>query len=707
LTSRNSTGLAGIGGVSPLYFLPEEPFGDQVLIPAFSAAEQADCMIGFFASASLASIAPGLATYLNRATTALRLLISPFLNEQDQAALRNGTRSPDDAANEALLRMVVTEDALQRHTLQCLAYLLRTQRITIRIAVMKTALFHPKVWLFHASGHTLAAHGSSNMTEAGLSRNYEQVQVVRSWMDETQRTSAAKLCGTFDRLWGGKDESCHVLSLPQAVREQILRDFPTGRAPTEDECREIYGQAHQAGDVITDSSRRAVFSVPTSLNYEEGAYRHQGEAVASWCRANYRGILAMATGSGKTITSLICAHRLYTARQPLLIVIAAPYVPLLNQWCDEVALFGLRPHRMDQAGGETGRVRLLTRLRRRLSSHTSDVEVIVVSHMTLCTPAFAESMASFGHACMLIADEVHNLGRLGFRTHQPDAVQYRLGLSATPERQYDDEGTEALKAFFGDVVYEYPLQKAVGNCLVEYDYHVHLVALSEEEMDRYRALSERIAQNAWRADDGETDDYLAKLLRDRRALLETAGGKIEALRLAVSAIDARDIRHTLIYTSDKGPEQLIEVNAMLGKLGVLYRQLTAKETAHRQKSRQIIRAFQDGDIQVITAKRVLDEGVNIPEVCCAYILASTTVERQWIQRRGRLLRTCRALGKTHSVIHDFVAVPPSLAEGLDKEERMLVRSELRRLRRFAGLARNVADPTGPMAVIDELEAAVY
>ena len=140
---------------------------------------------------------------------------------------------------------------------------------------------------------------------------------------------------------------------------------------------------------------------------------------------------------------------------------------------------------------------------------------------------------------------------------------------------------------------------------------------------------------------------------------------------------------------------------------LLYHQLTAEETASRDKTKRIITAFQSGELQVLTAKRVLDEGVNIPQIRRAYILASTTVERQWIQRRGRLLRTCSAIGKTHSTIHDFLALPPSISEGLDADTRSLVRGELRRAQEFARLARNAGKPDGPLAIIDKLVDAAY
>jgi len=197
-------------------------------------------------------------------------------------------------------------------------------------------------------------------------------------------------------------------------------------------------------------------------------------------------------------------------------------------------------------------------------------------------------------------------------------------------------------------------------------------------MDEWFDLTGKIKHNAWRGEGGKPDEYLAKLLRDRRALLETASGKISVLRSLLSEEDARSLRYTLVYTSDKGPEQLENVNRLLRDRNILFHQLTAKETVNREQTRRIIRSFQDGEIQVLTAKRVLDEGVNIPQICKAFILASTTVERQWVQRRGRLLRTCKAIGKTHSVIHDLLALPPSMEEGLDPDARALVRSELRR-----------------------------
>ena len=164
------------------------------------------------------------------------------------------------------------------------------------------------------------------------------------------------------------------------------------------------------------------------------------------------------------------------------------------------------------------------------------------------------------------------------------------------------------------------------------------------------------------------------------------------------------MRHTLVYATDKGPEQLEGVNRLLHELGLRAHQLTAEETQDGQLVRRVLRAFRDGAIQVLTAKRVLDEGLNVPEIAEALILASTTVERQWVQRRGRILRPCNATGKDHAVLHDFLVLPPETEtrHGVDEDTRKLIQSEVNRIREFARLARNAAAEDGPRATLQPI-----
>ena len=705
--------LRTIPDIRPLYILPKDPLIDDVLIPCFQSATYVDCMMGFFSSEILVSIAPGLATFITCSDESLRLIISPLLRTEDKEAIEDSIVPSEDIATAALKDFVVTENSIAQHTLKCLSWLLRHGRVEIKIAMMKDALFHPKVWLFREDDDVIAAHGSSNMTYAGIQKNIEQISISKSWEEYTQHYTTEKLCEQFRELWTNRDESCTVVSMPQAIKENLLKTYHSDIPPTEANFHTLYKQTTDSMEESPrtydfNKSSRPSFAIPSYLRFEDGPFEHQGRAVKAWCEAGYQGVLEMATGSGKTIAAMICVHKLYNVERPLLIVVAAPYIPLIQQWCDEISPFGLKAVNLTEANGAKGRARELNKLKRRLRNRSSDIEIVVVSHRTLCDSGFKTEVEKFDCKTLLIADEVHNLGSEGFITDPPDFFDYRLGLSATPIRQYDEEGTEQLFAFFGPVIFQFTLEEAIGRCLVEYEYYVHPVELTDDEMDEWYALTEKIKKNIWMQENEDAnDEYLMKLLRDRRALLENAENKITALEEVLTRReDFKTLRHTLIYTSDKAPQQLIDANALLNKHGVLFHQLTHKETPNRKQTAQIIQSFQEGTLRVLTAKRVLDEGINIPQIEKAFILASTTVERQWVQRRGRLLRTCHETGKTHSEIHDFIALPADL-DNIDDTAQTLIESELKRIQAFASLATNFGRPDGPLSLIDQLVKAIY
>lgn len=703
--------IRSLDSVHPLYILPNDPFAEEVLIPGFNVAEKVDCMVGFFSSQVLASIAPGLATYIAGSRNSFRLIISPLLRAEDKVAIEEGVNSAECVAGKIMEEFIVTEDMLHSYTLKCLSWLLRERKIEIKISLMKDAIFHPKVWLFEAGNNVVTAHGSSNVTYAGIRKNIEQVAISRSWQDSNQRFITDKLSKAFSDLWENNDENCIVIDVPEAVKQRLLQSYNSEFPPTENDLRKLYRRADELAKGVVPfkptSDPSSHFTIPDWIEYEKGPFKHQGSAVAAWRNAGYHGVLEMATGSGKTITSMIGAHQLYQEKGPLLIVVSAPYVPLIEQWCDEIEAFGIEPVNLTKAINARERGTKLQKLKLRIRTNLSSVEVVVVSHDTLSTKEFLNALKSFECPRLLIADEVHNLGRPSFINDPPRFFEYRLGLSATPIRQYDETGTQALFGFFGPVVFRYTLDEAIGHCLVEYDYYVHAVYLTEDEMDKWFDFTDRIKRYMWRSEDDEPDEYLTKLLRDRRAILETASGKLTKLEDLLMKEDLTNLRHTLIYSSDKGPNQLREVNDLLRNKNVLFHQLTAEETVSRKRTKQIIQSFQEGDVQVLTAKRVLDEGVNIPQICKAFILASTSVERQWVQRRGRLLRTCGAIGKTHSVIHDLLALPPGMDKGLDLDARRLVQSELHRAQKFTKLARNAGRADGPLGLINKMIDAAF
>ena len=686
---------AALSSVQPLYILPGDPVAKDVLIPALSASSSLDVMMGYFSSASFAEIAPGLASFLRNSHAPIRMVISPFLTNADFDTLTKDDNELLRLAEQLIFDNVPDEDQLARHTLECLAWLITQERLLIKIAVMLNhgSIFHPKVWLFSDGHDRVALHGSSNFTGGGLSGNIEQLTLSREWKGEDATDIVRRFVKMFDDLWSGDDKDCRVLQLSSAIEQRIVERYKTKDMPVD-----------PPPPVPPHETK---LKIPPYLVYDRGDFAHQGQAVDSWFEANHRGILEMATGSGKTITSMICATKLQDKVGKLLVIVSAPYRPLIEQWCSEIKEFGVNPINLTEAGGPDARDHEIKKAVRRLRIGGSTAEVLVVSNSTLCTEKFIESLNDIDEPKMLIADECHNLGAESFVSNPPNCFEYRLGLSATPIRQYDQEGSDKLIEFFGDISFSFTLKEAIGKCLTEYDYHVHLVELTNDEMEKWRDLSDKIKGLSWKKKSEQGDPYLDNLLRQRRLILETASGKLSILEKLIDDEGARNLKYALIYTTDKQPEQLELVNKSLGDRGVIYRQLTSEETKSRDQTRKILSAFQNGDLQVLTAKRVLDEGVNIPQIKLAFILASTTVERQWIQRRGRLLRMCKEIGKTHAVIHDFIVLPSgtssSKTEELDPDERKLVRSEAKRMFEFAKLSRNAAKKGGSYEMVNKLQ----
>lgn len=698
----------------PIYFLPDDEFVDDVLIEGLRRAAAFDCMVGFFDSGVMADLAPGLASYLARPTAPLRLVISPNVSAADFVALRAGAIEPEDLIKTRLTEVIgsseISNDALANHTLLCLAYLLSCKRLGIRVALAPGGLFHPKVWLLTEAGDVLAAHGSSNLTGPGISGNIEQLAVDRSWGGLREQEVVRDLLDFFAGLWSGTGSNRYppvsVYDLPDAVRLQILKRAPLD-PPTEGDFEQA--RLRQRGRRVREAEPvpLPLLRIPDGLETESGPFLHQGQAIRAWEAAGRRGILALATGSGKTITALAAAsHLMSECPRGLLLVVAAPQLPLLTMWDDEVRRFGAWPLLLAH-GTATQKLRKAETAVRRLDVGASRVEVMVVTHDLLVDARFQEVVARCARPRLLIGDEVHRLGRPEFLANRPEFFEYRLGLSATPERQFDPDGTRELEEFFGPQAFEFGLDRAIDVCLVPFDYYVHLVELESDEVAEWRRITDRITRLLRSADrdDPEVKDRLQRLLIRRRRVLELARQKLPAFGQEIDAAH-RPVSHILAYATDKDPQQLVSMHRILQSRRLTFHQVTASETSVGRLAYQIIEEFRQGRLQFLTAKRVLDEGLNVPAIRSAYVLASTTVRRQWVQRLGRVLRLDAASGKDHAEYHDFVALP-SPDEGRDDDARRMIGAELDRIRFLGGLARNHGDRESWLAAANQMTADFF
>jgi len=643
--------------------------------PCLREAVRYDRVTGFFSSSIFHLTWPALAAFIRVNDGKMRLLCSPRLSDRDADGLLYGYEARDDATLIARLRQELEEmlSSDRADTARLLAALVASDRLDIRIArVVEPAsaqtkrMFHDKVGLFvDREGHAVGFRGSMNESYLGLSPygNIESIDVWPSWEGGRDAERVSNAIARFDRIWSGDIRGVDVLALPGEMREELERI---------------------ADDVDLDAllsqvSRSSSGTEPTSSPPSVGGVElrhHQRRAVAEWQRRGFRGLLSHATGSGKTITGLYCAQLLIReGRVPVFLV---PSELLLEQWARQIKeLLGCRV--ILCGGGHTlwardGLVRAALEQR----ASPTPYAVIAVLNSAL-SPAFRSQVRPMSHCVGLIADEVHRLGSPESRNIM-DWLQApaRLGLSATPERANDPVGTGAILDYFGGIIDRYTLADALDDkVLAPYTYYPDWVSLNDSEQEHWEKLTSQIRQMyamARRSDSGEDPggQRLRMKLIERSRIAKGAAAKVPKAAELVSA-RYRPGQKWLIYCDDQ--IQMRAVRSALQARGVssweYHRQMTGSPDA-------TLKLF-DVKGGIVVAIRCLDEGVDIPSASHALILSSSRNPREFIQRRGRILR--KAPGKTVATLLDVLVLPESNAA--DDPTLGLTFGELARARQFA------------------------
>lgn len=646
-----------------------------------------DRAVGFFASSSLALLADGLDEFLDHGGQ-IRLIASPKLDAEDAAAMQQGYEERAQRTATAVLREVdrLADEPEYRSQAALLAWLIAHERLDIKLAVVGTdrdfGMYHEKLGLFTDEAENVVAFaGSANESYGGFIGNFESVDVFCSWLSaDAARTKAKQQA--FERLWRAETPRVEIYEFPEAARKRLLEIAPTDRP-----------RATRDGSPVSSGSALARPGWFEPRDY-------QADAVRAWVGNGGRGVFAMATGTGKTLSALtaasVVAAKASEQAKPLLVVIVCPQKHLVTQWARDVRAFGVDPLLCFESSAvwspEAARQRMA------LDDGRAEVAVWITTNTTFAGDALQSQLTNLRCSLMLIADEMHNLGATRLRETLPLAAGFRLGLSATPERRNDDEGTSALLDYFGDVVFELPLHEAVRRgILTPYRYYPTIVELAGDELEEYVELSEKIARAMAGAQSASFADLPAgveNLLFRRARLIGGARGKLTHLARAVGE---HSDSHTLVYCSDSNvngttERQIDAVTALLGRERKMRVAQYTHETSTQLRSDRL-RLFDEGRLDALIAINCLDEGVDVPATRRAFILASSTNPRQYVQRRGRVLR--RAPGKQRAEIHDFVVVPPegALPPELVAIERRLVARELTRVIEFAEHAEN-----GPVAM---------
>ncbi|MDO4187988.1 MAG: DEAD/DEAH box helicase family protein [Lachnospiraceae bacterium] len=671
--------------------------------------------VGFFSSSSLVEISKGIAEMASEGGK-IQIVASPYLSDEDIEAIKKGYDDRNQIIEKALLAQIAEKptDYYSMERLNLLASLIADGVMDIRIAYTEDqhgiGMYHEKMGIIEdAAGDKIAFSGSNNESATAMSINYETMDVFRSWGDPSEIERVRLKENAFYSIWHNTEPNIKVLEFPNitdALIEKYRRRSPNFNIDKDQFARRMLTYATKASEIIRDSQGPIGARIPEDIELRE----YQKEAIASWVGENYRGIFDMATGTGKTLTGLGAISKLSEDLHDVLaVIIVCPYQHLVEQWVEDIVRFNIKPIiGYSSSPQKDWKKRLAKAVRDQKLRREKSFFCFVCTNATFTNSTVQEEISKIQSSVLLVVDEAHNFGARSLSRLLDDRFTYRLALSATLDRHRDDEGTAFLYDFFGKKCIEYSLEKAIEqDKLTKYKYYPLPVYLTDEELEKYEQKSYEMSKCLIKGKDGKykLNKRGEILAMERARIVAGASQKLEALREYMASY--ADDNNILVYcgatnvidekadSSNTEEEDIRQIEAVTRILGNEFHMEVAKFTSEENmETRATIKEqFQKGDrLQAIVAIKCLDEGVNIPGIRTAFILASTTNPKEYIQRRGRVLR--KADNKPFAEIYDFVTLPRELdaVSGLTTEQAQrdlsLVKNELARIKEFGRLSMN-------------------
>lgn len=677
-----------------------------------------DLGLGFFSSSGIRSLAYGFALFIANGGR-MRVVINHILSREDKDAIENGQKHIVDGFEERILtdvvRLTKTLSKEDEQFFRCLSYLISINRIEF-IATISTkgGLGHDKYGIFtDERGSKVAFIGSANFSQSALELNGETITVFTSPDDDKR---IAEYQSLFDRSW--ENNTPHLVHIPiEEVKTFISRTFPVTSVK---ELLEA-GICLRASNNINDTvSIRQGYNKPLpkslldKIEFKEQEPRFpfpeerqiQIDAYNAWVRNGRRGVFAMATGSGKTVTALNCLLKQYKENGFYKAIVVVPTQALAIQWQRETASFNFQ-NIVSTYADKDWKDTLNRYITRSLLDPTKNI-IVITTYATFNRKdiqSFLKKVKGID-SFIYIADEAHNIGSPSSLKHLPEMINWRIGLSATPERIYDDFGSEQLYKFFNsrppEYTYRYTMKQAIEEgILCHYDYYPIFVELTSSEMEEYERISTQLRKYI-DPDTGKYKPDAEKLLLKRKRIIHKAENKKGAIsQLLENLKQNRKLDYTFVfvpegyepdyslhdtYDIEQDDIHIIDEYAQMFKeRGYSYH----KYISGLEDAPGILRSFANGDIQILLSMKCLDEGVDIPRAEHAIFCSSTGNPRQFVQRRGRVLR--RSKGKDKAKIWDLIVTPPDVLNDSNSIERNLFIGEVQRIVNFAALADNQID----------------
>lgn len=699
-------------------FSPERFFND-----GLKNSTEFDLKLGYFSSAAISVLAEGFATFISKGGY-MRLIINHIVSKKDKDAITDGVMGNiidcADLSNFQYLKTTFNE--YQEQFFRCLAYIISQKRIDIRIIKPRgqKGIAHTKSGQFRDGDSITAFTGSANFTISGLFNNIEEIKIDRS--DSTDRMVQKRIAKQridFDSIMSGEKKGIDYLS-PKDLVEAISSNYGDSDIEELLDVERKLKEVKRSDRPVAITAQKELTVASPSFPYDKPR-DYQMLAFENWKNNRQQGLFAMATGTGKTITSLNCLLEIYKRNGYYKAIILVPTITLVNQWEKECWKFNFgNIIKVYSKNAEwRSKIELLQMAEKyRKSNEPSQNYIIISTYASFARENVFSVLNSFERAkVLLIADEAHNMGspsilkRLG-------TINYlrRIGLSATPERQFDEDTNRKLYRFFGTeekFTFEYSMEEAIQKgVLCRYYYYPHLVKLTDEEMANYVELSEKISKyfNYNSGEFDKKDEILMGLLLARKRIIHKAVNKLDAFKKIIEERYEKNgnLNYSLIYVPegnkpDYFPEadlfdktEQVADDAVSDHLIDIYTEavmrvdkyITVRKFVSGQKDRdEILADFAKGKLQVLTSMKCLDEGVDVPRSELAIFCASTGNPRQFIQRRGRVLR--KHPDKYMAEIHDLVVAPEVSATSVSyKMEQSLLKGELMRVKNFSMLSEN-------------------
>lgn len=677
-------------------------------IPVLSKATNYKRAVGYFSSTALIQIARGIAELVANGGR-ISLIASPQLSEEDILAIQKGYENRDKIITDALMRSFEEPTTyFESERLNLLATLIAEGRLDIKIAFTEEGnqlgIYHEKMGLLYdAENNIIAFSGSINETGNAFVSNYEVMDVFCSWQSEFERKKTMEKELAFHLLWTNADSKVAIIDFPEVAIQKLM----TYKREAID--REIdYKEAEVCVSKIVDGNPKNAFRVPEEVQL----FEYQKQAIDKWEKMRFQGIFDMATGAGKTFTALGALARLSEKLKDRVgVFILCPYQHLVEQWVEDIKRFNVKPLICYSKYDWKKKFKLLI----------NDFKLGVVKNFCIImvngsySIPYVQDMLKLlkGNLC-LVVDEAHNFGSPKLRKCMLPNFKYRLALSATLERHHDEEGTNSLLEYFKEKCIVFTLEDAIKQgFLTPYYYHPIVVNLEPDELNEYIEITEKVINILKKNPDEELPKSAEMLLIKRARIVAGARNKLGILEELITKY--KNDNNILVYCGatkvfedreddyDEDDKRQIErvVDILGNKLGMRVSMFTAKEDPHERE--RIKNSFAEGHLlQALVAIKCLDEGVNIPGIRTAFIMASSTNPKEYVQRRGRVLR--KAKGKDYAVIYDFITLPraldsPEPISNIDCELSLFKR-EKERLDDFIELCEN---PSESFQLIDKIE----